>query len=76
MHPQFYDGVTSAIGTLALSKFVAQLVYESHVETGTTTCYGPECFRTTNMIIAGLSATCILTSWCLCCTKLTKQTYG
>ncbi|KAI2500789.1 hypothetical protein MHU86_13646 [Fragilaria crotonensis] len=72
----FYDGLTCAIGTLALSKFVAQRVYESHVETGTTTCYGPECFRATNMIIAGLSATCILTSCCLCCTKLTKQTYG
>mmetsp|Transcript_9551 Transcript_9551/g.15908 ORF Transcript_9551/g.15908 Transcript_9551/m.15908 type:complete len:548 (+) Transcript_9551:46-1689(+) len=74
----FYDGLTSALGTLALSKFVAQRVYEDNIVDGGdgVTCYGPECFQMTNWIIAGLSVTCILTSLCLQCMPLTRQTYG
>ena len=56
----FYDGVTSAIGTLLLSKLVAQHVYESH--TNSLECIGQECFQTTHAIISILSLTCILSS--------------
>ena len=62
----FYDGVTSAIGTLVLSKFVAQEVYESHIvkhnDDDGFTCYGDACFELSHYIIAGLSMTCVLSS--------------
>jgi MFS family permease len=61
----FFDGFTSAAGTLLLSKIVAQQVYESHVDphysehSDGVTCYGPECFRMTHIIIVLLSFTCV-----------------
>jgi hypothetical protein len=62
----FFDGFTSAAGTLLLSKIVAQEVYESHVDTHYSehdsdgvTCYGPECFRMTHIVIVLLSLTCV-----------------
>jgi hypothetical protein len=61
----FFDGFTSAAGTLLLSKIVAQQVYESHVDTHYSepsdgvTCYGPECFRMTHIVIVLLSLTCV-----------------
>jgi len=62
----FYDGVTSAIGTLILSKFVAQFVYESHIVKNTDddglTCYGDACFELSHYIIAGLSMSCVISS--------------
>mmetsp|Transcript_5697 Transcript_5697/g.16015 ORF Transcript_5697/g.16015 Transcript_5697/m.16015 type:complete len:705 (+) Transcript_5697:97-2211(+) len=62
----FYDGVTSAIGTLVLSKFVAQSVYESHIVKNTDddglTCYGDACFELSHYIIAGLSMSCVISS--------------
>ena len=62
----FYDGVTSAIGTLILSKFVAQSVYESHIVKNTDddglTCYGDACFELSHYIIAGLSMSCVISS--------------
>jgi hypothetical protein len=61
----FYDGFTSAMGTLVLSKFLAQKVYEDHITTTSPdpfTCMGTGCFQRTHMIIAGLSLTCIATS--------------
>jgi len=62
----FYDGVTSAIGTLILSKFVAQEVYESHIvkhnDDDGLTCYGDACFELSHYIIAGLSMTCVISS--------------
>lgn len=74
----FYDGLTSALGTLALSKFVAQKVYEDQIGSGGdgVTCYGQECFQMTNWIIVGLAITGILTSWCIDCCPLTRQVYG
>lgn len=74
----FYDGVTSALGTLALSKFVAQKVYEDGIEPGGdgVTCYGQECFQMTNWIIVGLAITGIVTSWCMECCQLTRQVYS
>lgn len=63
---RFYDGVTSAIGTLLLSKFVAQEVYESHIvkhnDDDGLTCYGDACFELSHYIIAGLSMTCVISS--------------
>ena len=67
----FFDGTTSALGTLLLSKVVAQDVYERHIDTHYSersdgvTCWGPECFRLTHVIITLLSWTCVATSVCM-----------
>jgi Nodulin-like len=64
----FYDGFSSAIGTLILSKLVAGELYEHHIDRASGnkyTCYGPNCFRFTHLIVAGLSICCIGTSMCL-----------
>jgi hypothetical protein len=63
----FYDGFSSAMGTLLLSKFVAQTVYEAHIDHNDEhsdgfTCYGQDCFRGSHMIVAGLSLSCVLSS--------------
>ena len=70
----FYDGFSSAVGTLILSKFLAQTVYdeniaESHGDPGGAPtdavnfkCYGTECFRITHVIVSFLSLTCIALS--------------
>jgi hypothetical protein len=62
----FYDGVTSAAGTIFLSKLVAQRVYEEHIDPhsseGSTTCIGQACFRQTHVVVVVLSLTCIVTS--------------
>lgn len=61
----FFDGFTSASGTLLLSKVVAQRVYEKHIDAhgeDTTTCLGMDCFRQTHFIIAALTLSCIATS--------------
>lgn len=62
-----YDGGASALGTLFISKFIAQAVYESHIDENDEdsdglTCYGEECFRTSHLIIVGLALTCVLAS--------------
>jgi hypothetical protein len=60
----FYDGLSSAFGTLILSKFVTQAVYERHIESeGSRTCYGQQCFLDTHIIIAILSFTCVVASY-------------
>ncbi|KAL3929743.1 MAG: hypothetical protein SGBAC_012077 [Bacillariaceae sp.] len=66
----FFDGFASAGGTLLLSKFVAQIVYERHAEAddssgdngGNEVCYGQACFETTHLVISVLSATCVVSS--------------
>jgi len=61
----FYDGFTSAAGTLMLSKIVAQDVYEQHIDPSAEdqfTCYGSACFKATHMVVALLSLTCVATS--------------
>ena len=63
----FYDGGASAIGTLLLSKFLAQSVYESHIDENDensdgVTCYGEGCFRASHIVVALLSLTCIVAS--------------
>ena len=62
----FYDGFTSAAGTLLMTKLIAQDVYESHISPNAndkTTCVGMSCFQETHLAVAGLSMTCIVTSW-------------
>jgi hypothetical protein len=63
----FYDGFTSAAGTLLLTKIVAQAVYEGHIDDSAedsdgVTCYGTGCFRLTHIVIVVLSMTCIVTA--------------
>jgi Nodulin-like/Major Facilitator Superfamily len=64
----FFDGFTSATGTLLLSKCIAQYVYESHIiidkhssNTDSHTCIGTDCFHLTHVIISTLSLCCIVT---------------
>jgi len=76
----FYDGSTSALGTVLLSNLVAQKVYDDHIvpdEDGNKgkVCIGEGCFQTSHLIVAGLALSCFFTSSCLLCTKLTKQAY-
>jgi hypothetical protein len=75
----FYDGFSSAMGTLLLSKFVAQTVYDSHIDhsnenSDEVTCYGQDCFRASHLIVAGLSLSCVLSSVGML--RTTRQTYG
>jgi MFS family permease len=70
----FFDGFSSAAGTLLLSKFVAQTVYDDHINEGhgdpnvtpasdsEFKCFGTECFRLSHVIVSLLSLTCILSS--------------
>ncbi len=61
----FFDGFTSATGTLFLSQIVAQRVYDKHIDANsedTTTCIGMVCFRQTHLIIAALIVSCMATS--------------
>jgi hypothetical protein len=60
----FYDGLSSALGTLMLSKYVTQEVYERHIESeNERTCYGQQCFWGAHIIIAILSFSCALASY-------------
>jgi hypothetical protein len=61
----FYDGFSCAAGTLLLSKFIAQDVYESHIQGSDDgiTCYGMGCFQMSHFIVAGLSLTSVATSF-------------
>jgi MFS family permease len=76
----FYDGFTSAVGTLAISKYIAQEVYEEHIDGGGSpdnyTCYGIGCFQMSHLIVAALSTTCVFTSICVLCTRLSKESYS
>jgi MFS family permease len=61
----FFDGFTSAAGTLFLSKLVAGEIYEYHIDANAEdklTCMGTACFRQTQVIITLLSLTCVGTS--------------
>jgi MFS family permease len=72
----FVDGFASAAGTLLMTKLIAQDVYESHISPRSddpTTCLGMGCFQETHLAAAGLSMTCIVTSWMLLIA--TRQVY-
>lgn len=59
----FYDGFTSAIGTIVVSKYIVQAVYENHIEEDDgITCYGLDCFKQSQVIVTGLCLSCVITS--------------
>lgn len=61
----FYDGVSSAAGTLLLTKLIAQKVYDVNTDprgADPKTCIGMGCFQSTHLIVAGLSLTCVISS--------------
>lgn len=61
----FFDGFSSAAGTVFLSMMVAGDLYEDHIDPNSDdplTCMGAACFRTSHLIVAILSLTCIVTS--------------
>jgi hypothetical protein len=62
-----FDGLSSAFGTLLLSKFLVQRVYESHIdlndpEADGITCYGSTCFQLSHLATSLLCVTSIGTS--------------
>lgn len=70
----FYDGFPSSLGTLLLSKFLTQEVYEKNIGSNSPhdnayqdgrTCYGRSCFYESHIIVAALSFTCIIASYFL-----------
>lgn len=77
----FYDGFSSAMGTLLLSKFVAQTVYDEHiikshgdaVDEENFQCYGKGCFQMSHAIVSLLSLTCVVSSFCVL--RATKEVY-
>ena len=59
----FFDGITSAVGTLLLSDFLSSFVYESHIDNEKDfTCYGIGCFQMTHVVIAALCGSSLVTS--------------
>jgi hypothetical protein len=75
----FFDGASSAIGTLLLSKYLAQTVYANHVDSAVgqedKACSGDECFRLSHLVVAILASTCVVASILLSRTKLTRSAY-
>ena len=77
----FFDGFSSAMGTLLLSKFVAQSFYDEHiikshgdsVDEQNYQCYGKECFRMSHVVVCLLSFTCVVTSFGVM--RATKDVY-
>jgi MFS family permease len=70
----FYDGFTSAIGTLVISKYIAQGVYENHItDEEETTCFGTACFQRTHWIVATLCLSAMISSLVL--SQSTKGLY-
>jgi hypothetical protein len=72
----FFDGASSALGTLLLSKYLAQTVYENHIDSQEDkACSGDECFRLSHIVVAILASTCFVASIFLSRTKLTRGAY-
>ncbi|KAL3797584.1 hypothetical protein ACHAW5_003303 [Stephanodiscus triporus] len=67
----WFDGMSSAVGTLLISKVVAQEVYDEHIVReesggeGNFKCTGLGCFAMTHAIVSLLSLTCIVSSFAL-----------
>lgn len=73
----FYDGVSSAAGTLLLTKVVAQQVYEDNTSpdgSDSKTCLGMGCFQATHLIVAALSLSCVVSSVAMMYTS--RQVYN
>lgn len=68
----FFDGFSSAMGTLLLSKFVAQTFYDEHIVKShgdsldggiNFQCFGKECFQMSHVVVCLLSFTCVISSF-------------
>ncbi len=73
----FYDGVSSAGGTLIITKCIAQAVYDHNTDPNgadSKTCIGMDCFQSTHMIVAGLCLSCIVSSTVMMYTS--RHTYN
>ena len=73
----FFDGATSALGTLSIAKFLTQSIYEKNINddmANTETCYGEECFRLTHIIIAALCLVSLIA--CTMLLYVTRSSYG
>ncbi|KAL3805369.1 hypothetical protein HJC23_009076 [Cyclotella cryptica] len=77
----FFDGFSSAMGTLLLSKFVAQSFYDEHImkshgdsiDGENYQCYGKECFQMSHVVVCLLSFTCVVSSFGVM--RATKDVY-
>jgi MFS family permease len=73
----FFDGFSSATGTLLLTKGLSQSIYTEHIRPDATdqnTCLGMRCFQMTHLIVSLLSLTCVGTS--LATLLLTRRIYN
>jgi hypothetical protein len=70
----FFDGFSSAVGTILLSKVVASYVYDEHIiqshgdsvdDGEIIQCYGKGCFQMSHVIVCLLSLTCVVSSFAL-----------
>jgi MFS family permease len=70
----FYDGFASAVGTLLISKYITQYVYESNIEAeGEITCYGKSCFAESHAAAAVLCFVAFLSA--VATMVLTRRSY-
>jgi MFS family permease len=65
-HVQLQPHGLRAIGTVLISKFITQTVYENHIdpddqEMGNFACYGSGCFQASHIITVCLCLTCLVT---------------
>ena len=78
----FADGVTCAVGTLSMAKFLTQSIYQAHVVAPidndhmsvATACYGEACFQQTHQIIAALCLGSMVA--CIVLLHMTRSSYG
>lgn len=75
----FYDGFTSAIGTLLIAKYLAQEVYERHIDPedenmDDLTCYGEGCFQISHVVVAALCLSSLVAS--IAMLHMTRSSYG
>jgi hypothetical protein len=67
----FFDGLSSAVGTLLITKFIAQEVYDGHIANSdpaaepSGACIGSACFALTHSIVTVLLLTCVVSSFVL-----------
>jgi len=69
-----FDGATSAIGTLAITKGIAQTVYDHHGDG--TNCSGIACFQATHVAVVALTLVSAALSLLIPYTALSRQTYS
>jgi MFS family permease len=60
-----FDGTGSALGTLAISKFLAETWYERHTAPGAKDCFGARCFQNAHIVMAALALSSAATSFTL-----------